>query len=123
MRYIAFVTFCVLWMLAMCSRISFMLAMYLSPHFLFGKTVLHKFLCDLDDLRLLIVAELAGLLDGIAQRALRLAKVLQEREDKCVKLLWHDLLKNMVQPRDEQDDLLILLVGWNCFCRSMRIKP
>ena len=108
---IPFVTFCVLWMLAMCSRISFMLAMYLSPHFLFGKTVLHKFLCDLDDLRLLIVAELAGLLDGIAQRALRLAKVLQERGDKCVKLLRHGLLKNMVQPRDEQDDLLILLVG------------
>ena len=72
---------------------------------------MHKFLCDLDDLRLLIVAVLAGLLDGIAQRALRLAKVLQERGDKRVKLLWHDLLKNMVQPRDEQDDLLILLVG------------
>ena len=111
MRYIAFVTFCVLWMLAMCSRISFMLAMYLSPHFLFGKIALHKFLCQFDDLRLLIVAELAGLLDGAAQRALRLAKVLQERGDKRVKLLRHDLLKNMVQPRDEQDDLLILLVG------------
>ena len=37
--------------------------------------------------------------------------MLQERGDKRVKLLRHDLLKNMVQPRDEQDDLLILLVG------------
>lgn len=62
------------------------------------KIALHKFLCDLDDLRLLIVAELAGLLDGIAQRALRLAKVLQERGDKRVKLLWHDLLKTWFSP-------------------------
>lgn len=98
MRYIAFVTFCVLWMLTMCSRISFMLAMCPSPHFLFGKIALHKFLCALDDLRLLIAAELAGLLDGAAKRTLRLGKVLQKRRDKRVELLRHDLLKDVVQP-------------------------
>ena len=72
---------------------------------------MHEVLRARKDERLLLIAELPGLLDGAAQRALRLAKVLQERGDKRVKLLWHDLLKNMVQPRDEQDDLLILLVG------------
>ena len=72
---------------------------------------MHEVLRARKDERLLLIAELPGLLDGAAQRALRLADILQELRQKVIELFSGHLLERVAQARDEQDDLLVLLVG------------